>query len=138
MGSELSVKVGNVQIGGGAPVVVQSMTLTPTRDVEATVAQIAALASAGCELVRCAVPKTLPRSRAQRETIDDLVARSNAETTRRPATPARPAAVQQAAAPQPALTLDAILDKISQQGLEALSADERRLLDDHSRRLRDS
>ena len=46
-----------MQIGGGAPVVVQSMTLTPTRDVEATTAQIAALVSAGCELVRCAVPK---------------------------------------------------------------------------------
>ena len=44
-------------VGGGAPVVVQSMTLTPTRDVEATTAQIAELASAGCELVRCAVPK---------------------------------------------------------------------------------
>ena len=57
MGSERSVKVGNVQIGGGAPVVVQSMTLTPTRDVTATTAQIAALASAGCEVVRCAVPK---------------------------------------------------------------------------------
>src|SRR5205085_3129079 len=40
------------------PVVIQSMTLTPTRDVEATTAQIAALASAGCEVVRCAVPKT--------------------------------------------------------------------------------
>src|ERR671911_1731988 len=51
------ISVGNVKIGGGAPVVVQSMTLTPTRDVEATVAQIAALASAGCEVVRCAVPK---------------------------------------------------------------------------------
>lgn len=85
-----------------------------------------------------AVPKTLPRSRAQRETIDDLVARSNAETTRRPAIPMRPAGVQQPAAGPPPLTLDAILDKISQQGLEALSADERRLLDDHSRRLRDS
>src|SRR5688572_33291983 len=57
MGSERSVKVGNVQIGGGAPVVIQSMTLTPTRDVSATTAQIAALASAGCEIVRCAVPK---------------------------------------------------------------------------------
>src|SRR5213594_2767963 len=44
-------------IGGGAPVVVQSMTLTPTHDVPATTAQIAALASAGCEVVRCAVPK---------------------------------------------------------------------------------
>jgi (E)-4-hydroxy-3-methylbut-2-enyl-diphosphate synthase len=57
MASERSIKIGNVQIGGGAPVVVQSMTLTPTRDVEATTAQIAALASAGCEVVRCAVPK---------------------------------------------------------------------------------
>jgi (E)-4-hydroxy-3-methylbut-2-enyl-diphosphate synthase len=56
--SELQIKVGNVAIGGGAPVAVQSMTLTPTRDVEATIAQIAALAGAGCELVRCAVPKT--------------------------------------------------------------------------------
>ncbi len=44
-------------IGGGAPVVVQSMTLTKTHDVEATTAQIAALASAGCEVVRVAVPK---------------------------------------------------------------------------------
>jgi len=58
MASERQIRVGNVAIGGGAPVVVQSMTLTPTRDVEATTAQIAALASAGCELVRCAVPKT--------------------------------------------------------------------------------
>jgi (E)-4-hydroxy-3-methylbut-2-enyl-diphosphate synthase len=56
--SELGIKVGNVAIGGGAPVVVQSMTLTPTRDVEATIAQIATLAGAGCEVVRCAVPKT--------------------------------------------------------------------------------
>jgi (E)-4-hydroxy-3-methylbut-2-enyl-diphosphate synthase len=55
--SERSVKVGGVQIGGGAPVVVQSMTLTKTHDVEATTAQIAALVSAGCEVVRVAVPK---------------------------------------------------------------------------------
>src|ERR687888_842692 len=57
MASERAIKVGNVQIGGGAPVVVQSMTLTKTHDVEATTAQIAALASAGCEVVRVAVPK---------------------------------------------------------------------------------
>src|ERR687884_85040 len=56
--SERSIRVGDVKIGGGAPVVVQSMTLTKTHDVEATTAQIAALASAGCEVVRCAVPKT--------------------------------------------------------------------------------
>ena len=58
MASERQITVGNVKVGGGAPVVVQSMTLTPTRDVEATTAQIAALASAGCELARVAVPKT--------------------------------------------------------------------------------
>src|SRR5438876_12029394 len=58
MASERSINVGGVQIGGGAPVVVQSMTLTKTWDVEATMAQIAGLASAGCEVVRCAVPKT--------------------------------------------------------------------------------
>jgi (E)-4-hydroxy-3-methylbut-2-enyl-diphosphate synthase len=55
--SERSVRVGGVQIGGGAPVVVQSMTLTKTHDVSATTAQIAALASAGCEIARVAVPK---------------------------------------------------------------------------------
>src|SRR3954463_15909598 len=58
MASERQITVGGVKIGGGAPVVVQSMTLTKTHDVEATTAQIAALASAGCEVVRVAVPKT--------------------------------------------------------------------------------
>jgi (E)-4-hydroxy-3-methylbut-2-enyl-diphosphate synthase len=58
MASDVQIRVGNVAIGGGAPVVVQSMTLTATHDVEATTAQIAALVSAGCEVVRCAVPKT--------------------------------------------------------------------------------
>jgi len=47
-----------VPIGGGAPVVVQSMTLTKTYDVDATMTQIAELVSAGCEVVRVAVPKT--------------------------------------------------------------------------------
>ncbi|HVH52142.1 MAG TPA: flavodoxin-dependent (E)-4-hydroxy-3-methylbut-2-enyl-diphosphate synthase [Gaiellaceae bacterium] len=58
MASQRQISVGGVKIGGGAPVVVQSMTLTKTHDVEATTAQIAALASAGCEIVRVAVPKT--------------------------------------------------------------------------------
>ena len=49
MASEVQIRVGDVLIGGGAPVVVQSMTLTKTHDVSATTAQIAALASAGCE-----------------------------------------------------------------------------------------
>jgi (E)-4-hydroxy-3-methylbut-2-enyl-diphosphate synthase len=56
--SRREIKVGNVPIGGGAPVVVQSMTLTYTHDVDATIEQIARLASAGCEVVRVAVPKT--------------------------------------------------------------------------------
>ena len=58
MASQRQITVGSVKIGGGAPVAVQSMTLTKTHDVEATTAQIAALASAGCEIVRVAVPKT--------------------------------------------------------------------------------
>lgn len=50
------IKVGSLAIGGGAPVVVQSMTNTDTRDTEASLAQIRRLARAGCELVRLAVP----------------------------------------------------------------------------------
>jgi (E)-4-hydroxy-3-methylbut-2-enyl-diphosphate synthase len=57
MASERQIRVGNVPIGGGAPVVVQSMTLTKTHDVDATMAQIGELVSAGCEIVRVAVPK---------------------------------------------------------------------------------
>ena len=50
------VYVGDVQVGGGAPVVVQSMTCTDTRDVKATIEQIGKLENAGCELARVAVP----------------------------------------------------------------------------------
>ncbi len=50
------ILVGNVPIGGGAPVTVQSMTNTDTRDVKATVCQIHRLEEAGCEIVRVAVP----------------------------------------------------------------------------------
>jgi (E)-4-hydroxy-3-methylbut-2-enyl-diphosphate synthase len=58
MASERQIRVGGVAIGGGAPVVVQSMTLTKTHDVDATMRQIADLVSAGCEIVRVAVPKS--------------------------------------------------------------------------------
>jgi (E)-4-hydroxy-3-methylbut-2-enyl-diphosphate synthase len=51
------VKVGDVTVGGGAPVVVQSMTNTDTADVEGTVRQVAALARAGSELVRITVDR---------------------------------------------------------------------------------
>lgn len=50
------IRIGRVAIGGGAPVTVQSMTNTPTADVDATVAQIHRLESAGCDIVRVAVP----------------------------------------------------------------------------------
>ncbi len=51
------VRIGGVVMGGGAPIVVQSMTNTDTADVEATVAQVAALARAGSELVRVTVDR---------------------------------------------------------------------------------
>ncbi len=50
------VFIGDVQVGGDAPIVVQSMTATDTADVEATVGQIRELAELGCEIVRVAVP----------------------------------------------------------------------------------
>lgn len=50
------VKIGNIRIGGGQPVCIQSMCNTDTRDAAATVAQILALEKAGCELVRVAIP----------------------------------------------------------------------------------
>ncbi len=64
------VKVKNVAIGGDAPVSIQSMTKTDTADVEATCRQIRALATAGCEIVRVAVPtieaaKALPDIRRE-------------------------------------------------------------------------
>lgn len=51
-----TVKVGNINIGGDSPISVQSMTTTDTRDANATVAQIKELESAGCEIIRVAVP----------------------------------------------------------------------------------
>ena len=50
------VRIGDVWIGGGSPVAIQSMTNTKTEDVEATVAQILKLEAAGCQIIRCAVP----------------------------------------------------------------------------------
>ena len=55
MGATKQVKAGSVAIGSGSPVSVQSMTNTDTRDVSATLAQIKALAAAGCDLVRVSV-----------------------------------------------------------------------------------
>lgn len=53
--TSVATRVGGVRVGGGAPIVVQSMTNTDTADIESTVAQIRALARAGSELVRVTV-----------------------------------------------------------------------------------
>ena len=50
------IQIGSVTVGGGAPIVVQSMTKTDTRDVMSTIEQIKALEDCDCELVRVAVP----------------------------------------------------------------------------------
>ena len=71
MASRHQITVGGVAIGGGAPVVVQSMTTTETADVAATLAQIERLHEAGCELARVAVP-----GRADADALPEIVARS--------------------------------------------------------------
>lgn len=60
------VMVGNVPIGGDAPISIQSMTNTKTEDAEATIAQIQELTAAGCQIIRCAVP-TLEAAQAIRK-----------------------------------------------------------------------
>lgn len=61
-----TVSIGNVTIGGGNPIAIQSMTNTPTEDVQKTTAQIRRLTEAGCEIIRCTVP-TLEAAAAIRE-----------------------------------------------------------------------
>ncbi len=60
------IKIGDKVIGGGNPILIQSMTNTRTEDVEATVAQIRKLTEAGCEIIRCTVP-TLEAAEAVKE-----------------------------------------------------------------------
>lgn len=61
-----TVQIGNRVIGGGNPILIQSMTNTKTENVEATVKQINELASAGCDIIRCAVP-TMDAAKALKE-----------------------------------------------------------------------
>lgn len=61
-----TVRIGDRIIGGGNPVLIQSMTNTPTEDAESTIAQIKRLEAAGCDIVRCTVP-TVEAARAVRE-----------------------------------------------------------------------
>ncbi len=60
------IQIGDRKIGGGNPILIQSMTNTKTENVEATVAQILELEKAGCEIIRCTVP-TLEAARALAE-----------------------------------------------------------------------
>jgi (E)-4-hydroxy-3-methylbut-2-enyl-diphosphate synthase len=71
MASERQIHVGGVPIGGGAPVVVQTMTKTETADLDATLAQISRVAEAGADLVRVAVPRE-----KDAEALETLVRRS--------------------------------------------------------------
>src|SRR3954462_5516231 len=57
MASERQIHVGNVPVGGGAPVAVQTMTKTETANLAATMEQIRRVADAGADIVRCAVPR---------------------------------------------------------------------------------
>ncbi|MFM9139429.1 MAG: flavodoxin-dependent (E)-4-hydroxy-3-methylbut-2-enyl-diphosphate synthase, partial [Solirubrobacterales bacterium] len=57
MASERQISVGGVLVGGGAPVVVQTMTKTETANIDETLAQITRCADAGADLVRVAVPR---------------------------------------------------------------------------------
>lgn len=61
-----TVQIGNRVIGGGNPILIQSMTNTKTENVEATAAQINQLAAAGCDIIRCAVP-TMEAAQALKE-----------------------------------------------------------------------
>ena len=60
------IRIGNVKIGGGNPVAIQSMTNTKTEDVDSTVSQILRLEAAGCDIIRCAVP-TMEAAEALKE-----------------------------------------------------------------------
>jgi membrane associated rhomboid family serine protease len=82
-----------------------------------------------------AIPRSLPRTRdRERESeVDDIVAKSKAVMTKRPQAPTVPGR-----APVKPSALDEVLDKISRTGIESLTGDEKRLLDEASRKLRDS
>src|SRR5215210_7154706 len=73
MASQRSVNVGGVQIGGGAPVTVQSMTKTETADLEATMGQIRRIAEAGADLVRVAVPRDQDVAALERVAVESPI-----------------------------------------------------------------
>jgi membrane associated rhomboid family serine protease len=80
-----------------------------------------------------AIPRSLPRQRPRGDDVDDVVAKSKAALAQRPSFQVAPPAQRQAA---PSTDLDPVLDKISQHRLESLTAGERDLLEEASRRMR--
>ena len=96
--------------------------------------RIAQVPDVGDETPR-AIPRSLPRSRdRERESeVDEIVAKSKAVLTKRPAAAAPPPRSPS----KPPSALDAVLDKISKTGIESLTGEERKVLDEESRRLRD-
>lgn len=79
-----------------------------------------------------AIPRSLPRPRERMGEVDEIVAKSKAMMAKRPAAPLATASPRTIRADE----LNAVLDKISERGLESLSKEERRLLEDASRRLK--
>ena len=73
MASKRQIWVGGVPIGGGAPVAVQSMTKTETADLDATMRQIGAIADAGADLVRVAVPRDKDVAALRRIVVDSPI-----------------------------------------------------------------
>ena len=70
------IHIGNKVIGGGNPILIQSMTNTHTEDAKATIAQIKRLEDAGCEIIRCTVP-TIEAAEALREIKKSITIRTN-------------------------------------------------------------
>ncbi len=81
-----------------------------------------------------AIPRSMPRAREKGNEIDDIIARSNAVVSRRPAPPSPPLGAKGV---KRMSDIDMVLDKISQQGIDSLSDDEKRMLEEMSKELRD-
>jgi hypothetical protein len=81
-----------------------------------------------------AIPRSLPRAREKGNEIDEIIARSNAAVSRRQAPPAPPVGAKGG---KRMSDVDLVLDKILQQGMQSLTSDEKRLLEERSRELRD-
>jgi len=117
---------------GGAVAAWAVLRAEPSSTLERLRRGVSAIPDEPDEPMPRAVPRSAPRSRpSEQTTIDEVVAQANATPATRPVS--RPARSPE---PPPSDTLDRLLDKISQQGMDSLTADERRWLDDASKRLK--